>query len=142
MAKKSSREKIILTAEDREVLSEREVLAYIFKALGYNDISVLLIDPMQEGENKDVLLSKLDEIIESQSKFIIFNDEFKTLLNRYYLVDVKKISFGDEYIPAILINDFSENLSPKDNPICKKVIVYDDINQRDEDYEMVKSIII
>lgn len=120
-----------------EELAEKDVLelfGYILMTHG----EVWAADLLENGDFEDESLHEqlLDIIKENRKRkrVIHFHDIADTRLHYYYIIGYEK-GYTDDDEPTIILNKFEDSI--KDNPVRNVVLVYDDIDVRDEDYEIL-----
>ena len=108
-------------------------LASFFKEMQYHDLSRYFL---REEPVLEKLIPLLEETLdERKSKIILFKDEQNTVLRKNYIIKFSKSEDDATGLPIILINDYPQNATPKDNPICDFILQYKRNEMRDLDYD-------
>lgn len=117
-----------------DVLKEKnsiDLLCHIFECHGEFIASKILKDEDLESEEvHSTLLSIIGEIY-SKRRVISFHDNQNTHLNYNYIISYSK-GWTDNDEPTIILNNFEDSI--KDNPVRNVILIYDDIETRDEDF--------
>ena len=106
----------------------------LLKSIVKNDGSKESIDAFMEEVGK--YYASLDS--ENDSKIIIFGDNInKIIVKKYYIITAVK-EWSELYEPLLIVNKMPEDMTIKDNPIKNLIVKYEDIKDRDRDFEKVK----
>ena len=106
----------------------------LLKSIVKNDGSKESIDAFMEEVSK--YYTSLD--LENDSKIIMFGDNVnKIIVKKFYIITAVK-EWSELYEPLLIVNKMPEDMTIKDNPIKNLIVKYEDIKDRDRDFEKVK----
>lgn len=106
----------------------------LLKSIVKNDGSKESIDVFMEEVSK--YYASLD--LENDSKIIMFGDNVnKIIVKKFYIITAVK-EWSELYEPLLIVNKMPEDMTIKDNPIKNLIVKYEDIKDRDRDFEKVK----
>ena len=106
----------------------------LLKSIVKNDGSKESIDAFMEEVSK--YYASLD--LENDSKIIMFGDNVnKIIVKKFYIITAVK-EWSELYEPLLIVNKMPEDMTIKDNPIKNLIVKYEDIKDRDRDFEKVK----
>lgn len=106
----------------------------LLKSIVKNDGSKESIDAFTEEVGK--YYASLD--LENDSKIIMFGDNVnKIIVKKFYIITAVK-EWSELYEPLLIVNKMPEDMTIKDNPIKNLIVKYEDIKDRDRDFEKVK----
>jgi hypothetical protein len=69
-----------------------------------------------------------------------FRDKSKQIIRKNYIIQFRG-DLTDEGEPTIVLNDFPLGLKGDKNPVINLVLVYSNIDERDEDLQALKDLI-
>lgn len=117
-----------------------EVLMRICRILGATMVANLIDFRNDVPEKK--LYAELEKFIDRlerkyKTKLFEFHDKTKRNLIRFYIIDFREDMTVDGE-PSIIINDFPDGLQAEKNPVLKMELVYNTLEEREEDIKELK----
>lgn len=134
-----------MTKED-QLTNVIEECSEIFNSIDMFSFSNLLKNIVKNGGSKESIDAFMEEVgkyyasldSENDSKIIIFGDNInKIIVKKYYIITAVK-EWSESYEPLLVVNKMPEDMTIKDNPIKNLTIKYEDIKDRDRDFEKIK----
>ena len=134
-----------MTKED-QLTNVIEECSEIFNSIDMFSFSNLLKSIVKNGGSKESIDAFMEEVgkyyasldSENDSKIIIFGDNInKIIVKKYYIITAVK-EWSELYEPLLVVNKMPEDMTIKDNPIKNLTIKYEDIKDRDRDFEKIK----
>ena len=134
-----------MTKED-QLTNVIEECSEIFNSIDMFSFSNFLKSIVKNGGSKESIDAFMEEVgkyyasldSENDSKIIIFGDNInKIIVKKYYIITAVK-EWSELYEPLLVVNKMPEDMTIKDNPIKNLTIKYEDIKDRDRDFEKIK----
>ena len=134
-----------MTKED-QLINVIEECSEIFNSIDMFNFGNLLKSIVKNGGSKESIDAFMEEVgkyyasldSENDSKIIIFGDNInKIIVKKYYIITAVK-EWSELYEPLLIVNKMPEDMTIKDNPIKNLIVKYEDIKDRDRDFEKVK----
>lgn len=123
----------------KEILVKLKLLA---DALGISAVSaeiekIMLQEQQVSTETVLRLFGELLSVLSTMSRRMMhFRDRTGQILSKGFIIMFRK-SETVEGEPTIVINDFGAGLKAENNPVIELELVYDDVDVRDEDFDML-----
>lgn len=113
----------------------KEIFISIMQSMSASGQALLLSLAESEDAEMEIVENFAQAIKEKfASKVIQFNDKSRRCMSYSYIIQFRPDMQLDGS-PVIILNDFQLGLKGDKNPVIHEVLIYDDIDKRDEDME-------
>ena len=119
-------------------IGETKILS-VMRALSINQLRGIQVKDMTFDEFVSLILNEFEKVKDDASLYMKFKDTLRQHIKKVHVSTFRK-DYDDKGRPLIVLNDWSEKILVKNNPIARQTLLYVSIEERDEDYERLNKL--